>query len=364
MNLETVIFENFAQRFKSARVLNGFSLQDVADKLEELDKSITRQALYKYEKGDVIPDSKMIDLLSKALRVKPDFFFREQHFELGTISFRKLKQLSVKEENRIKEFTKDYLSRYVELEEIIGLNKAFKNPIVKTKAITQLEDIEHAASEVRKSWHLGNGPLSNTVEILENNHIKVMGIKADDEFDGLQSNINNNTAFPLIVYNASKLKSADRIRFTICHELGHLLLPISDQLPEKQQEQFCHQFAGALLFPKQAAIEEVGISRQRIHIQELIALKQQYGISIQALIMRLADLGIINAYYKKQLFFYINQNGWKVEEPGHFAGTESSNRFDLLLYRALAEELISINKAADLKNMKVAEFKTYLNTIE
>ncbi|GAB1473163.1 hypothetical protein MASR2M69_06040 [Bacteroidota bacterium] len=75
----------FSERFKSARILNGFSLQDLADKLGN---KISRQALHKYEKGDVIPDSEMISHLSKALNVRPDFFFRDTKIELGDLEFR------------------------------------------------------------------------------------------------------------------------------------------------------------------------------------------------------------------------------------------------------------------------------------
>lgn len=44
----------FAERFKSARLMNGFSLQDLAD---ALDNKLSRQALHRYEKGEVIPDA-------------------------------------------------------------------------------------------------------------------------------------------------------------------------------------------------------------------------------------------------------------------------------------------------------------------
>lgn len=353
MNLENQIF---AERFKSARVLNGLSLQDLADKLEVINKKVSRQALHKYEKGEVVPDSNMIDLLSDVLKVRPEFFFREQQIELGEINFRKLKNLPVKEESRVKEFTKDILSRYLELEEIIGIQKPFENPIRDIAPVTSYEQVEAAGEMVRVKWNLGSDPIYNLLELLEDNNIKVIDMTVEDGFDGLQTIVNSSV--PVIVYNSNKIKSPDRIRFTVMHELGHLLLPIPEELPENLKERLCHQFAGAMLFPKEAALMELGNFRHRMFVQELIHLKQQYGISIQALIMRLSDLKIINDSYRKQFFFMINQMGWKVEEPGDYRGEEKSNRFDQLLFRALAEELISVSKAASLKNLKVSEFKT------
>ncbi len=55
--------------------------------------------------------------------------------------------------------------------------------------------------------------------------------------------------------------------------------------------------------------------------------------------------------------FFINQSGYKTEEPFEYNGQEQSRRFKQLLFRALGEELISMSKAAALSNMKLAEFR-------
>jgi Zn-dependent peptidase ImmA (M78 family) len=119
-----------------------------------------------------------------------------------------------------------------------------------------------------------------------------------------------------------------------------------------------------MLFPKSAALIELGGKRVKISIQELGLIKQQYGISLQALIYRLNDLGIISSFYKNYYYKYIIQMGWKVEEPYEYVGKESSGRFDQLLFRALSEDCISISKAAALKNMKLAEFRTKTMMVE
>jgi len=144
--------EIFSERFKSARNLSGLSLQDLAEKLNN---KVSRQALHKYEKGEVIPDSEMIGLLSEVLNVRPDFFFREIQVELGEIEFRKLSKMSAKEEVQIKEQTKDYLSRYIELEDIIGIHVEFKNPLKNIQPINSFIEVQKAAKEVRKAWKLG-----------------------------------------------------------------------------------------------------------------------------------------------------------------------------------------------------------------
>lgn len=348
----------FAERFKSARMMNGLSLQDLSDKLENI---ITRQALHKYEKGEVIPDSEMLNHLCEVFGVRPDYFTREILVELGSIHFRKIEKLPSKDQNSIIERTRELLERYIELEEIMGINKPFEQPQM-VHSITSLEDVEQAAIKVREAWNLCDNPISNVIELLEDKNIKVILFDAGDEFDGLQTWVNGKK-IPVIVLNTGRLKSKDRIRFSAFHELGHLILPL-EGLPEKMAEKYCHTFAGAILFPESAAKMELGEKRNKISIQELGLIKQQYGISLQAIIYRLCDLSIISAYYKSYYYQYIIQMGWKVDEPYEYLGKESSGRFDQLLFRALSEEYISISKAAALKNMKLSEFRTKTMMVE
>jgi len=341
----------FAERFKSARLMNGFSLQNLSD---NLGNKITRQALHKYEKGEVLPDSEMTELLCEALSVRPDYFTRETMVELGEIKFRKLERFPGKEQNSILERTREVLSRYLELEEILGFKKSFEHPHPNCK-INIPDNIEAIANDIRKAWKLGIDPITNVSKLLEVNNIKIIELDTKEGFDGLQTWVNGKEV-PVIVLNVNQITSNDRKRFTALHELGHLLLPL-DGIDEKLAEKYCHRFAGAMLFPKEAVEKEFGFNRNRISIQELGFIKEQYGISIQAMIYRLYDLGVISEYYKKYYYQYINQMGWRVDEPYEFKGNETSNRFDQLIYRALSEEIITMSKAASLKNMKLAEFR-------
>lgn len=348
----------FADRFKSARLLNGLSLQDLANKL---DNKVTRQALYRYERGEVVPGSEMLSLLCEVLNVKPDFFFRSTQVQLDNIEFRKLK-IAAKEETRIVEETRDFLSRYLELEEILGIKEAFQHPLADFPKVNSFEQVNEAAKKVREFWKLGEAPLANVAELLEDKSIKVTCIQADKEFDGLQTFANKE--IPVIGYNETHVKKPDRIRFTLLHELGHLLLDFSDDLSHTQKERLCHQFAGAMLLPENILYHEIGKHRNRLDLHELGHIKQQYGISMQAIVMRSNALGIVTNHFTKQFFDLFTEKGWRVDEPIAYKGIEGSGRFDQLIFRALVEELISTSKAAALKNMTVAEFRQLQNSFE
>lgn len=341
----------FAKRFKSARLMNGFSLQDLAD---ALDNKITRQALHRYEKGEVIPDAEKINNLSRAMNVTPDYFFRTIKIELSNVEFRKLDKLPKKDSGIINEKAKEYLSRYLELEEIIGLENRFMHPLKDYPKVSTYDDVNRAAEIIREKWSLGKGPVYNTVELFEEQYIKVIKLDVSENFDGLQTYANDN--IPVVAYNVKRANKPDRIRFTLLHELAHLLLRFGD-ISEKQKEILCHQFAGAMLLPEETIVAELGEKRKNISILELGNIKKQYGVSMQAIIMRANECGIVNDKFTKQFFDYIKQKNWRIDEPVEYQGAEESNRFEQLIFRALSEDQISISKAASLSNLSLMEFK-------
>lgn len=340
----------FATRFKSARLRCGLSLQDLATKLGN---KVTRQALHRYEKGEVTPNSEMLGFLSEIMAVRPDYFFRDTRIDFGNIEYRKLQNLSVRDEHRTIEQTREYLSRYLELEEILGIENGFDNPLKDFGHVSSFEDVNKAAECVRERWGMGNNAVVNIAGFLEDMHIKVVEIDLDTHFNGMQTWVNG--SLPVIAFNRNLHGKPDRIRFTLLHELGHMLLTFGD-VTEKQKEVLCHQFAGALLMPDEVLKDKLGAHRNKVSVQELGSLKKQYGISIQAILRRAVECKIVNEHFAKQFFKMIDEMGWKTREPVAYEGLERSYRFDRLLFRALAEEQISLSKAAALKNMTLAEF--------
>lgn len=344
--------EQVGNRIKSARLLAGLSLRELANALDGI---VSHNAISKYEKGEMMPDSKVLIALSKALDVKTDYFLRPQTVEISNIEFRKKSSLTVKKTNSIKENIKDNIERYIELETFLNFENSFVNPI-KDVVIENSKDVENAVEQLLHQWDLGINALPNIIEILEDKDIKVVEIDADEKFDGLSGWANN--AIPVIVIN--KNFTVERKRFTALHELGHLLLSInSEDFTHKEIEGFCHQFAGAMLLPQETLFNELGRKRNSISINELIYIKESYGISLQAIMARAKGLGIItnDQYIRFRIWVNSNENHKKEIGFGDYKGVEHSSRFKQLLYRATAEEIISMSKAASLSNIKLAQFR-------
>jgi Zn-dependent peptidase ImmA (M78 family) len=116
------------------------------------------------------------------------------------------------------------------------------------------------------------------------------------------------------------------------------------------------------LLPRAALYSQLGRHRTQIEWKELAVLKQEYGISMGASLHRLHDLGMISDAVNKSMSIVRSCKGWKTSEPYAYAGSEECFRFRQLLYRGLAEEKLSLSKAAELSRKPVEEIQDELST--
>jgi len=344
--------ELFAIRLKRARIMAGFSMDMLAQSV-----GVSKEAINKYEKGKAQPDSTKLLKICKALGVKVDYFFRVEKYSIDEIEFRKKAKLGAREINQLEEIVKDKLERYLELEELMAITNDFVNPL-SSKVVDNAEAIEVVADELRSAWGLGNNPIGNIIDMLEDSGVKVIEIDMPDSFDGLATMVND--SIPIIVIN--KNFPIERKRFTLIHELGHLLLEFPKDMSSKEKEKLCNRFAGAFLLPQYWVFKELGNSRKHFYIEELSALQKEWGLSIQAILYRCKDHGIIKqfamtTFYKK----YNADPGYKERiDKSRFLGSETSGRFNQLVFKALAQEVISTGKAAALTNMSISEVKSIM----
>lgn len=341
----------FANKIKSARLLNAMSQEKLAKQI-----GVSKQMISKYENQESLPSSDILIKLSNTLNVKPDYFFTPNLVELENVNFRKKSNFSVRRLNSIKEEIKLKLSDYIEIENILQIENTFDVDKYR-KQCNSIEDIESIVIDLRNEWEIGLDPLHNITQLLEDKEIKVIEIEEIElKFDGLASLIDDKYA--LIAVN--KNFTLERKRFTLLHELGHLLLDFSNfesEVDNKMEERICNRFASEFLFPKQSVIKEFGLKRNNISSIELEEIQKKYGMSIPAIFYRLKDCDVISDSRHSSFYRRINSNqkikNWAYQE--RFQTPEISNRFERLVYRALAQELISATKAATLLKIPLEE---------
>ena len=346
---------NFGERLHSARKLAGLSMSELVNRAGNI---VTKQAISKYEKGTINPSSGVLIALARALNVKVDYFFRDSKVSINNLEFRKHSRLTKKAEEQIKYQTMNFIEKFLEIEGILNISASFVNPLSR-RVVTSNDDVEQAVSELRKEWKLGNGPVFHLLELLEEKGIKVLEITNSKHFDGLSCFISDANV-PVIAV-ASDVDIV-RKRFTVAHELAHLLLDLS-KVPEESIEKLCHTFAGALLLPANVIKDELGQHRNKITLFELRKLKNLFGISIQAIMARAKMLQIISDHYYRQFCIYANKQGWRKNEPGTYDGKEIASRFKQLVYHGVAEQVISLSKAAEFLNIPIEDLSQELQFV-
>ncbi len=341
----------FPQRLRMARKMNGWSMQELAD---QMNNKISKQAISRYENGDMIPERENFLAIVNSLGVKEDFFHRGKITIDLNPSFRKLKELSKQQQESIIEKTKDYLERYLETEEIVAVETRFK---YESKNICHtVKDAEEEANAFRTKNNLGNDPIYNLTELLEDLGIKVYQDKGVvDDISGLSDWVDKKEGIAVIFVNSTH--PLDRRRFTLAHELGHLVLNFPETLSNKSIENLCNRFAAALLMPADHLIRELGNKRKSIHLKELELIKTQYGMSPQALLHRAKDLNIITQHLFRQKMEYLKSAGLLKREIGKYPGRERANQLLQLLCRGISEGTLSMAKAASLNGQRVADFR-------
>jgi len=341
----------FGERLQLARKMAGLSYQGLADKLNGL---VTKQALHKYEQGSMLPDSEKLIAFANALNVPVDFFYRETTVQLGEVDFRKRQALTATHVVSIKSTVQDELSRYIKLERVLSDEQKFKEKLAGQVCATG-EDAEELAAKVRKEWGLGRQPILSVYELLEEHGIKVIEWEGPEKFFGLHAKVEGH-----VVVVVNRIHNNEMKRFTAAHELGHALMRMPEDMPEKERETLCHRFAAALLIPPDEFRREIGETRAKLWLNELVILKSYWGVSVAALMRRALDLEVIKPSLYKWLCIQYARQGWRKDEPGSFEYRERTVRFKQMLLHALAKEAISLSEGASLSNMKMGAFREYI----
>jgi Zn-dependent peptidase ImmA (M78 family) len=220
--------------------------------------------------------------------------------------------------------------------------------------ITDLAEIEHAVEQIRKAWDLSYDPIPDLIDVLETHGIRVFMIDAniDPKFVGLAASVNQ---IPIIVVGSNW--PGDRQRFTLAHELGHLML--SGRLADDIDEEIaCNRFAGAFLIPRRSVEQELGAHRSYIEPKELALLKEEFGLSMAGILYRARDLGIVSPAWRAEQAKLFRTKGWHLAEPGKIYPTEKAYVFEQMVFHALAEGYIGESKAAELMKISLTSFQT------
>lgn len=340
-------------RIRQARLAAGMTLAALGELV-----GVTHTAIQKYEKGTLTPPSSQLLKLARACGIRVEYFFRTHQVELLQPEFRKLVSFRKTAQEALKIKVVDLVEKRVELLGFFPESPilAFEPPAGLPQKINSLEELEAFSDQVRDAWKLGMDPISDLTDALE--ALGLLVIVVDEEnagFSGLTATarVGDGRLYPIVA--VSSRWPGDRQRFTLAHELGHLLL--SGRLAaDIDEEKACNRFAGAFLAPKIAVNQLIGQHRRGLEWQELYALKHEFGLSMTGWLQRAKQCGVISDEIHLSMFKRFSAKGWRKCEPGDPVPKEHPRLFEHLVYRALAEQYVSESKAAELLGIPMLRF--------
>ena len=335
--------ERIGRHMRQGRIAAGLTQDEAVGELEERGISLTKAGLSKYERGGSAPKPTVLRGLAAVYGVEVGFFLEEAGVEVEWLAFRKAAKLGKTAQERMKAIAESQVDAFVTLRRALEPWRQTESPACTT--VREIDDIETAALTPRRHWDLGMQPIESVTGAIEDSGGIVVELDDDqDLFGGLSGWADDAT--PIVA--VSRAVTDDRRRFSLAHELGHLVMNIEADLDEKTEERWAHRFAAAFLVPAEVARRELGERRRHLDFRELMLLKQKHGLSMAAWIFRASDLGIIEQAHARTLFAEMGQRGWRRHEPVDFEGEEQPTKFRQLIFRALAEGILSRTQAERL----------------
>jgi Zn-dependent peptidase ImmA (M78 family)/transcriptional regulator with XRE-family HTH domain len=345
------------QKLKLARLSLGLSLRDLQGIIEN---RVTAQAIGKYERGESVPSPEVLSVLCGALGMKPDQLLTEESLILEGLEFRKAPTASKKEEYYVRSKVLKLLEEQLAIEDLLGItNLSWDMPRGAPYIVRHIHDAETAAIAMRHEWGLGLGPLKNITALLEDRGIKVISLSLEN-IDGFAATVRTRSAFYIPVIATNKHNWSERKRFTLSHELAHLATKIIGNI---NSEKAAHRFGGAFLMPAEALRSELGTRRTSISMEELLYIKQIFGVSFQAIVYRAKELEIINSALFSKLFDEFEVRGWRTapfKEPAPLSPRrEMPIKLKQLCLRALSEGTIDEDTISKILNRSDEDWSTF-----
>lgn len=283
-----------------ARQSRGLTQGDLADKMK-----VGQGTISKMEAGIAIPTEDDLKKLVEALHYPSHFFTQKRRIigpGLSELYHRKQESVSARTLNKVHAYAAIRMWNIEDLFRSCEYNK----PELPTLPIEDYEDNpEKIARTVRAVMQLPPGPIVNMTKVIEDYGGIViemdMGTRRIDGFS------RRNDRMPVFFLN--KDLQPDRWRWTLGHELGHMVMHTEPS--NKDMEADANRFAGEFLAPA----HELKPQLWELDIPKLAGLKRYWKISIQALIMRARQLGIIEDWKKRQMFMKLSKAGFRLREP-------------------------------------------------
>lgn len=200
---------------------------------------------------------------------------------------------------------------------------------------------EMAARYVREKWGLGFGPVGHLIRLMESHGVLV--VFSPPQTASVDAYSFDSRLRPVVVLNPAK-RDYYRQRFDVAHELGHLVMHCDAEPGGQIIEDQANRFASEFLMPADEIRDLLPVTMGGNVWMLLGKLKEQWGVSIQALLFRARRLGRLGDVSYRNAMTSISARGWRRDEPGQVNTIEQPSLLPkavhLLGQEGISEELL------------------------
>ncbi len=291
----------YGERIKQARELSGLTQRELAEQV-----GVHQSTIAYIEIGRLLPSGETLESIAKNTQVLPSFFSQApiEDFAMGSLAYRARKGLRAIERDEAYQFAKLCVEQARHMAAKLNLPPLVVPP--------PANDPIEAARLARLSLEVDSEkPIPNLINVLERKGFLLIALPFELQgFDAFCTWAVIDQERPIIAISSGK--PGDRQRFSVAHELAHLVLhkgiPAGLTILEREADQFAAEF----LLPGNPMRQ---IMSPNFNLTAAARLKLRWGVSMQALVRRAHDLRIITDRHYRYLFEQISRRGWKMREP-------------------------------------------------
>lgn len=284
-----------------ARETRGLTQAALAKRTQIIQANIS-----KWEREELEPSNNALSKVGRALDYPVEFFSRTDIEPLGLgvsgVFNRKRKRITRQDEKRI---SAEFSVRVGDVRRLLDTVEIQNSYRFRRYAIEDYDEPKTIAHIVRTQWNLPAGPIRNLIEVIENAGGIVF--KYDMGTRKIDAQSNWVGGLPPVFFVNSGIP-ADRMRFTLAHEIGHVVM---HEYPTAECEREADSFASALLMPAEYIIDDLN----PFSLERAVELKRKWKVSIAAPVMRAFDLGVITSSQKRRYFTQLGVYGYRRREP-------------------------------------------------
>ncbi len=312
----------------------------------------TRIGLEQYELSRIengytqgISDSVLLKM-AKVLEYPKSFFYQEfRVYPLWMNFYRKHKTLSAKELKRVAALINVYRERVRRLLKSADIEYLQ----IPDFTIEEFGTPENVANAVREYLKLPRGCVENVTEIIERLGIVIIeldfGIR---KFSGASLFVDNN--FHILFLNKMP---TDRKRFTLAHELGHLVMHNAPR-PDEPLEREADRFASEFLMPS----KDIKPYLSNLTMEKFASLKLHWRVSMQAILEKAHSLGRITDRQHRNFWMKMSKSGYRLQEPPALEPPpENPELFQELIEFHLEDLNFEVDDLGDLILLVESEYK-------